>query len=90
MKMTAKVVPYSSVVGSSITLHAESRLTVCQLSLLNVIPPSFKFTPELHREASTRIAEWVAAALNSAPEFEPIALEPEDRSALAREEEDGR
>lgn len=77
MKMSAKVVPYSSVVGSSITLHAESGMTVCQLSLLNVIPPSFKFTPELHREASTRLAEWIAAALNSAPEFEPTPLTKE-------------
>lgn len=78
MKMTAKVVPYSSVVGSSITLHADNNLTVCQLSLLNVIPPSFKFTPELHRDASTRIAQWVADALNNAPEFQPATLEPRD------------
>jgi hypothetical protein len=75
MKMTAKIVPYSSVVGSSITLHAESGFTVCQISLLNVIPPKFRFTPELHRDASTRIAEWVAAALNNAPQFEPVDLD---------------
>lgn len=87
MKMTAKVVPYSSVVGSSVTLHADNNMTVCQLSLLNVIPPSFKFTPELHREASVRIAEWVAAALNNAPELEPVALEPEPRAALSEKEQ---
>lgn len=74
MKMTAKVVPYSSVVGSSVTIHADNNMTVCQLSLLNVIPPSFKFTPELHKEASIRIAQWVADALNNAPPFEPKAL----------------
>lgn len=78
MKMTAKIVPYSSVVGSSITVHADNNLTVCQLSLLNVIPPSFKFTPALHREASERIAQWVAAAINAAPEFEPVKLEASD------------
>ena len=74
MKMTAKIVPYSSVVGSSITLHADNNMTVCQLSLLNVIPPSFRFTPELHRQCSERIAQWVSDALNAAPEFEPTAL----------------
>ena len=70
MKITAKVVPYSSVVGSSVTLHAESGMTICQLSLLNVIPPNFKFTPELHKATSVRIAEWVASALNNGPAFE--------------------
>ena len=66
MKITAKVVPYSSVVGSSVTLHAESGMTICQLSLLSVIPPNFTFTPELHKQTSIRIAEWVASALNGA------------------------
>lgn len=76
MKITAKVVPYSSVVGSSVTLHAESGMTICQLSLLSVIPPNFKFTPELHKKTSVRIAEWVASALNGAAEFDPApALE---------------
>lgn len=70
MKITAKVVPYSSVVGSSVTLHAESGMTICQLSLLSVIPPNFTFTPELHKQTSTRIAEWVAGALNGAAEFD--------------------
>lgn len=74
MKMTAKVVPYSSVVGSSVTIHADNNLMVCQLGLLSVIPPSFKFTPELHKEASQRIAQWVADALNNAAPFEPVAL----------------
>ena len=69
MKITAKVVPYSSVVGSSVTLHAESGMTICQLSLLSVIPPNFTFTPELHKQTSTRIAEWVAGALNGAALF---------------------
>lgn len=73
MKMSAKVVPYSSVVGASVTLHAENGFTVCQLSLLNVIPPSFQFTRELHREASERLAAWIASRLDGA-EFEPIAL----------------
>ena len=70
MKITAKVVPYSSVVGSSVTLHAESGMTICQLSLLSVIPPNFTFTPELHKETSIRVAEWVASALNNAPAYE--------------------
>jgi hypothetical protein len=74
MKMTAKIVPYSSVVGSSVTVHAGNNFTVCQLSLLNVIPPQFEFTPAKHREASERIAKWVADALNAAPPFEPVAL----------------
>ncbi len=80
MKMTAKVVPYSSVVGSSITLHADNNFTVCQISLLNVIPPSFEFTAELHREASVRIAQWIADALNNAPEFEPVTLKSSGRN----------
>lgn len=71
MKITAKIVPYSSVVGSSLTLHADNNMTICQLSLLNVIPAGFKFTPELHKETSIQIAEWVAKALNNAAEFEP-------------------
>lgn len=70
MKITAKVVPYSSVVGSSVTLHAESGMTICQLSLLSVVPPNFMFTPELHKETSVRIAEWVVSALNNAPAYE--------------------
>lgn len=74
MKMTAKLVPYSSVVGSSVTVHADNNLTVCQLGLLNVIPPSFNFTPELHREASEKLARWIADSLNAAPPFEPVAL----------------
>lgn len=74
MKMTAKIVPYSSVVGSSVTVHADNNFTVCQLSLLNVIPPKFEFSRALHREASERIARWVADALNAAPPFEPVAL----------------
>ena len=68
MKITAKVVP--CVVGSSVTLHAESGMTICQLSLLSVIPPNFTFTPEIHKETSIRIAEWVASALNNAPAYE--------------------
>lgn len=73
MKITAKVVPYSSIVGSSVTLHAESGMTICQLSLLSVIPPNFKFTPELHKQTSVRIAEWVASALNGAADFDPAS-----------------
>lgn len=84
MKMTAKTVPYSSVVGSSVTLHADNNFTVCQLALLNVIPPQFEFTPEKHREASERIAQWVAAALNAAPPFEPVPL-ARIRSAIGGE-----
>ena len=74
MKMTAKIVPYSSVVGSSVTVHADNNFTVCQLALLNVIPPQFEFTPAKHREASERIAKWVADALNAAPPFEPLPM----------------
>ena len=83
MKMTAKIVPYSSVVGSSVTIHADNNMTVCQLSLLSVIPPNFTFTPELHKEASTRLAQWVADALNNAPEFQPVDLRA--REARAKE-----
>lgn len=83
MKITAKVVPYSSVVGSSITLHAESGMTICQLSLLSVIPPNFKFTPELHKQTSVRIAEWVASALNGAAEFDPASALENGPAGLA-------
>ena len=83
MKITAKVVPYSSVVGSSITLHAESGMTICQLSLLSVIPPNFKFTPELHKQTSTRIAEWVAGALNGAAEFDAASALENGPAGLA-------
>ena len=83
MKITAKVVPYSSVVGSSITLHAESGMTICQLSLLSVIPPNFKFTPEFHKQTSVRIAEWVASALNGAAEFDPASALENGPAGLA-------
>ena len=83
MKITAKVVPYSSVVGSSITLHAESGMTICQLSLLSVIPPNFKFTPELHKQTSVRIAEWVASALNGAAEFDAASALENGPAGLA-------
>ena len=83
MKITAKVVPYSSVVGSSVTLHAESGMTICQLSLLSVIPPNFTFTPELHKQTSTRIAEWVAGALNGAAEFDAISALENSKASLA-------
>lgn len=83
MKITAKVVPYSSVVGSSVTLHAESGMTICQLSLLSVIPPNFKFTPELHKQTSVRIAEWVASALNGAAEFDPASALENGPAGLA-------
>ena len=83
MKITAKVVPYSSVVGSSVTLHAESGMTICQLSLLSVIPPNFTFTPELHKQTSTRIAEWVAGALNGAAEFDASSALENGKAALA-------
>ena len=83
MKITAKVVPYSSVVGSSVTLHAESGMTICQLSLLSVIPPNFTFTPELHKQTSTRIAEWVASAINGAAEFDAASALENSKAALA-------
>ena len=83
MKITAKVVPYSSVVGSSVTLHAESGMTICQLSLLSVIPPNFTFTPELHKQTSTRIAEWVAGALNGAAEFDAAPALENSKAPLA-------
>lgn len=83
MKITAKVVPYSSVVGSSVTLHAESGMTICQLSLLSVIPPNFTFTPELHKQTSTRIAEWVAGALNGAAEFDAASALENGPAGLA-------
>ncbi len=83
MKITAKVVPYSSVVGSSITLHAESGMTICQLSLLSVIPPNFKFTPELHKQTSICIAEWVASALNGAAEFDAASALEDSKAGLA-------
>lgn len=38
MNLTARVVPFSSVVGSSVTLHDESGKVVCQLALLNTGP----------------------------------------------------
>lgn len=83
MKITAKVVPYSSVVGSSVTLHAESGMTICQLSLLGVIPPNFKSTPELHKQTSVRIAEWVASALNGAAEFDAASALENGPAGLA-------
>lgn len=66
MKMSARVVPYSSVVGSSVTIHAENNLQVCQLSLLSVIPPGFRSSREHHRQASEALAKWVAERLDGA------------------------
>lgn len=35
MKLTAKKVPFSSIVGQSVTLHDASGKVVCQLAILN-------------------------------------------------------
>lgn len=35
MKLTAKKVPFSSIVGQSVTLHDASGRAVCQLAILN-------------------------------------------------------
>jgi uncharacterized protein YhfF len=36
MFLTAKKVPYSSVVGQTVTLHDEKGAAVCQLAIMNV------------------------------------------------------
>jgi hypothetical protein len=65
MKLTAKIVPYSSVVGSSVTLHADNNLTVCQLALLSVIPGHFKFDKTAHKETSEQLAQFVTDKINA-------------------------
>ena len=56
MKITAKVVPYSSVLGSSITLHDETGVVIGQLSLMNVAAG---------RAAYEAMAVRIAAAINA-------------------------
>lgn len=60
--MIAKVVPYSSIVGSSVMLLAgKNGPVVGQLSLLAIEAA----TAERHRAESEKIAQLVADAINS-------------------------
>lgn len=61
--MHAKLVPYSSVVGHSITLHSgPDQPTIAQLA---VLVPSGPPPGEDHKSFSERIAKLVIAAINS-------------------------
>ena len=66
-RITARAVPYSSIVGSSVTLHAENGFTIAQLGLRSVIPPGFATTPEAHKSASVALANWLVERLDGAP-----------------------
>lgn len=59
----AKLVPYSSVVGQSITLHNEPNgRVVAQLSMLNV----FVAPGEDHRKACERVGTMLVEIINKA------------------------
>lgn len=62
MNITAKVVPFSSVVGSSVTLHDETGKVVCQLALLNT---GTSGDAQEWKRRQTSFAEEIAARLNA-------------------------
>lgn len=68
MNLTARVVPFSSVVGSSVTLHDESGKVVCQLALLNTGPHTDDAAEWKRRQTS--FADEVARRFNSAAALE--------------------
>jgi hypothetical protein len=61
MKLTAKVVPYSSVVGSSVTLHDEAGAVVA-IVMVSVPRPSLDY-----KEVASPIIEKIAAAFANSP-----------------------
>jgi hypothetical protein len=63
MNLTARVVPFSSVVGSSVTLHDKSGKVVCQLALLNTGPHTDD--PAEWKRRQTTFADEVAARFNA-------------------------
>lgn len=62
--MKAKVVPYSSVVGSSVLIYDEQGNMVCQLALLSIAPANKPFDREQHKSKSTEVAQWLADLIN--------------------------
>ncbi len=61
MSLRAKLVPYSSIVGKSITLHGEEGQVVAQLAVMTPAGPP---PGEDHKQFVERIAKIVAAAIN--------------------------
>ncbi len=59
--LTAKLVPYSSMVGKSITLHADDGRVIAQLA---VMAPAGPPPGEDHKAFTERIAKVVADAIN--------------------------
>jgi hypothetical protein len=58
MKLTSKIVPYSSVVGSSVALHNESGQVVA-IVMVTVPSPSFPY-----KETAAPIIEKIAKAFD--------------------------
>lgn len=66
--MRAKVVPYSSTVGSSILLfEGKSKEHIAQLAIFHIKEKR----GETHREASEKIAAEIAAAINERADAQP-------------------
>lgn len=86
MNVTAKVVPFSSVVGSNVTLHDESGKVVCQLALLNTGPMSDDRDEWKRRQ--TEIADEVAKRINAAAALERVQGERDVAIVRAAEQED--
>lgn len=66
MTITAKIIPYSSVVGSGVTLHDETGAVLGQLALHGFPPPKPEITPENVRtqvEAYKAMVDRIARAL---------------------------
>jgi hypothetical protein len=77
-KLEARVVPYSSVVGSSIALHdPETGRIVASMPLLNV-----SALPGQHRDASEKLAGRVARALNNGFRAELVIAEMKRQGKL--------
>lgn len=67
MNLTAKVVPFSSMVGSGVTLHDESGAVVGQLALLNTGPmKDDPANPDEWKRRQIAFAEEVAERINAA------------------------
>lgn len=63
-KITAQVVPFSSVVGSSVMLVDENGVQVCTLALMNVSDPQDWMHPDEYRERAEALAQFVADKIN--------------------------
>ena len=67
---SAKVVPWSSIVGTGVTLHAADGRVVGQLALMNVGAVTADTIDEIKRR-HIALAQRVAAAINASSGLDP-------------------